>query len=275
MTRFIPAVLLLSLSSLTSWSQDPSADFFRKGMEAMRGKNYEEAATKFDEALDAAKDPKLKLRAAEALVMAERECKDIEGVISAAEYVIQHTERRVSRSLQARSLTSFLFQNGHLDAAIKRYEDSLKRDADGIVSLTVLVEIYEHTNRKDAKRAEELKRRLDPIEHRLAASRAQQLEALAQQDPKQAAWQWKEAAQVWMEVKDHEKALAAIEASLSAQPENRTPLLSYQYHEGAGDVLNALGNKTRAAEQFELAIKYAPQGILRDNVEKKLKQVKE
>ena len=53
-----------------------------------------------------------------------------------------------------------------------------------------------------------------------------------------------------------------------------TQILAYQYRDGLGDIFLQTGEPRLALEQFEAAVKSAPVGILKTNVEKKVEQAK-
>ncbi len=51
-------------------------------------------------------------------------------------------------------------------------------------------------------------------------------------------------------------------------PEGRSQILTYQYRDALGDIFLQTGELRMALEQFEAAVKSAPEGILKTNVEK-------
>ena len=84
-----------------------------------------------------------------------------------------------------------------------------------------------------------------------------------------------QAAQIWLEADDSKLALAAAKSSVAAAPEARTQILTYQWHDALGEVFLKTGEPALALVQFSEAVKVAPEGILKTNVEKKVEQTKE
>ena len=103
-----------------------------------------------------------------------------------------------------------------------------------------------------------------------ASTHAKRLEAEAAQKANTAAWNLKDAAQFWLEAGEPKAALAAAKASVAATPESRSQILSYQWHEGLGDIFMQANEPILAVKEFEAAVKVAPEGILKTNVQKKL-----
>ncbi len=222
-----------------------------------------------------APDDKARLDTYQALVRVYRTLPEIDKKLEADEFIIRHSERRAARSVAASDLVSFLYQRGKIDTAIERYEARLKNEADDVAALAVLTNIYSRIKR-DAKKAEDLGKRLEAAERELARDAAQRLEQSAEaSSPRTMATQLKDAAQLWQEAGERAKAVAAARRSASGPPEQRNELLTYYWHDGLGDVFLATTEARLAVAQFEAAlavIKLEPQ---RRVTEKKLAAARE
>jgi len=248
-------------------------DAMSAGVRLLRGEQKEAAIEPLESAVKLAPDEAKRLRAYEALVPAYRTLPEIDKMLAAQEYIIRHSDRRAGRSQAARDLASFLFQRGKLDLAIERYEAELKKNAKDPAALTVLTTIFTQAKRNDP-RGPELKTQLDGLDRELAAALAQRLEKDAETAPRIASWLLKDAATAWLEAEDKGKALAAAKKSAAGAPEQRSQILTYQWHNGLGDVFLQTGEAQLAVAQFEAALANTDQPALRKGVEKKLAEAR-
>jgi tetratricopeptide (TPR) repeat protein len=224
-------------------------------------------------ALALAKDDAQRKRAYEALVPAYRQSPEVEKMLAAQEFIIRHTDRKAGRSLAARDAASYLFQRGKLDMGIERYDSLLKKEPSDPAALTILAMIYAQSKRSDPRTAE-LKQRLDHLDQDLARQLAQRLEKDAEFAPRTVAWHLKDAAAAWLEAGDKAKALATAKKSAASPAEQRSQLLTHQWHSGLGDVFLEAGEPQLAITHFEAAIAAIDQPGLKKTVEKKLAQAR-
>jgi len=255
-------------------AEDSPEASLQHGIANLRLKKFKEAIKPLDAAFKSAIEDDTKLRAAEGLMRANRETADFAGYLDAADYVITHNDHKTGRSVNASQVHGFIHFTGKTDEAIKRYEEKLKEDANDLAALNVLARIYDRSDRANKTRAQELNETLSAINKEIATKHAKRLEAEAGDNADLKAWLLKDAAQFWLEASELASALAAAKASTESAPEARSQILTYQYHDALGDIFLQAGETEMALEQFEAAIKSAPEGILRTNVEKKVEQAK-
>ena len=272
MTRCFCGLMALCLFASSLSADDRPEALLQKGIANIRLKNFKDARQPLEDAFKSATIERTKMNAAEALVLVCRETSDVNGYLMAADYVISHSERKAGRSLHSRQVCGFLHFQGKEDEAIQRYEKQLIENPDDLAALNILAFIYERSNRVNKPRAKELNEKLSALNKAIATGHAQRLEAEAAQKADLAAWNLKDAAQFWIEAEEPLSALAAANASITAAPEARSQLLTMQWREGLGDIFLQVKEPQLALEQFEAAVKSAPEGILRTNVEKKVAQ---
>src|SRR5262245_52888073 len=260
------------VSSLVANGQEKYSDFedaFIDAARHVRKNDYPAAVGPLEAALKLAKDDVQRKRAYEALVPAYRQSQDVDKMLAAQEFIIRHTDRKAGRSLSGRDAASFLFTRGKIDAGIERYEGLLKQNPKDPAALTILTMIYTQAKRNDP-RGPELKKRLDELDLELARQLAERLEKDAQTTPRTASWNLKDAAAAWLEAGEKAKALAAAKQSAAGPPEQRTQILTHQWHSGLGDVFLQAGEPQLAITHFEAALAATDQPGLKKTVEKKL-----
>lgn len=249
---------------------------------------FAEAQEPFEAALQLTKNEKELIELNRALMSCYRLLPETDKMISAADYVITHSEKPAEQSLTRRSLLSFLFQRGKVDDGINFYEERLKKNADDRTALYVLTEMYSDLKR-DAKRSAELRERLaavdkksgkgtsvsdfaklaqDYVKEKKFQEAAELYEQIAPLDDKLAAWHWKEAATAWLKAGDKAKAVAAAKQADTSKPESRNELLTHFWHKGLADVYLDAG-------QAELAIPHYEQAIATTKIEGYIKTSKE
>ncbi len=274
MSRFFSVIVLGTICSASLAADYPSADAaLGAASPLMRSRRFAEAREPLEAAFQLAKpDDRAKRTAAEGLLVVYRELREADKLLETGDFLINTGERKAGRSLVSSSLAAFLHQNGMLDQGIKRYEERLQKQADNLAALGVLERIYTQTSRKDAAKAKEVGDKLRAVNIRLATDRAQKLQVQAQQDAKLAAWHLKDSAQAWLEAEDKAQAVASAKASRAAAPENRSQILTYQWHQALGDTFLEAGEAKLAVAEFEAAIQAAPSEPLKTPVQKKLEQ---
>ncbi|MCA9065112.1 MAG: protein kinase [Planctomycetaceae bacterium] len=240
-------------------------------------------------------DEEMMLRVYQTLLSAYRELPEFEPFQKAAEYIIERHPQDAGRSLTRRSYLAFAFNRGQMENLVKRYENVLKKDPDNRMALYLLSEIYSSgagipRDVANASRAVELLERLDKVNARLnrssgpptsemsAADRARislQKGRLAQQymrakeylkaaelyeeiaplDPATHAWNLKEAATAYLNLKDHDNALRLALAAEEAPAEARNDQLTYFCERQLGDTFVTLGKPGKAIPHYETALK--------------------
>ncbi|MEO1999580.1 MAG: hypothetical protein ABGZ17_30415 [Planctomycetaceae bacterium] len=96
----------------------------------------------------------------------------------------------------------------------------------------------------------------EPREMRAARQvQALDFEKMAARDNAMSAWYWKEAARVWLQLKQTDKALAAARKSDDAPPETRSRLLTHFWHRHLGDIYLEVGEPQLAIPHYEAALK--------------------
>jgi tetratricopeptide (TPR) repeat protein len=270
------AWLAIACLSSLAVAQEKYKDFEDAYIEAarhVRKGDYPAAVAPLEAALALAKDDAQRKRAYEALVPAYRQSPDIEKMLAAQEFIIRHTDRKAGRSLSARDAASYLFQRGKLDTGIERYDSLLKKTPSDPAALTILAMIYAQSKRSDP-RTLELKQRLDSLDLDLARQLAERLEKNAEAAPQTAAWHLKDAAAAWLEAGDKAKALATAKKSAAGPVEQRSKILTHQWHSGLGDVFLEAGEPPLAIKHFEAAIAATDQPGLKKTAERKLAQAR-
>lgn len=274
MNRILCIVVTSCILMQAALAEESPEASLQLGVANLRVKKFKEAIKPLNAAFKSAKEDDTKMRAAEGLMRAYRETSDFGGYLDAADFVIANNERVAGRSVNASQVLGFIHFTGKTDEAIKRYEKRLKEDASDLAALNVLSEIYSHSDRSDKSRADELNEKLRSINKQIATKHAKRLESKAEEDAAVRAWLLKDAAQFWLEASDSSAALSAAKASIKATPEARSQILTYQYRDALGDIFLKTDEPRMALEQFEAAVKSAPEGILKTNVEKKVEQLK-
>jgi tetratricopeptide (TPR) repeat protein len=268
-----PAIVCLSSLAVAQEKYKDFEDAWIEAARHLRKNDYPSAVAPLEAALALAKDDAQRKRAYEALVPAYRQSPDIEKILAAQEFIIRHTDRKAGRSLSARDAASYLFHRGKLDQGIERYDSLLQKMPSDPAALTILAMIYAQSKRSDP-RTLELKQRLDKLDQDLARQLAERLEKDAEVAPRTAAWHLKDAATAWLEAGDKAKALATAKKSAAGPAEQRSQLLTYQWHSGLGDVFLEAGEPQAAITHFETAIAAIDQPSLKKSAEKKLAQAR-
>ncbi len=119
-----------------------------------------------------------------------------------------------------------------------------------------------------------MKAQLEDLDRELAKSLAERLEKDAQSAPRTASWLLKDVASAWLEAGDKAKALAAAQKSAGGAPEQRSGILTHQWHAGLGDVFLETGELQLATTHFEAALAATDQPALKKGVEKKLAEAR-
>jgi|GEM_PF-1164472 len=247
---------------------------FAVGAAFYNSRNFAKSLEPFEAALAMAPNDAFRLKVYRALIPAYRQLPEHEKLLTAIEYVVEHSDREAEKSLLARSLVSFVHERGKTDDAIKRYEERLKKNPKDRTSLMLLSEIYTLL-RLDPKRAAELTEQLlalkkevgGELDVRGSAQLAMQYvrsgklregaelyEKIAPLDEKLAAWHYKEAAAAWLKAGEKTRAIAAAKKSAESPPEVRSEQLTYFWHRALGDVFLDGGDPKSAIPHYEKAI---------------------
>jgi tetratricopeptide (TPR) repeat protein len=263
-------VVLPTFASATDYADAEAA--FRDGTSKLKKMQYDEARSALEAALRLAPDDAFRLKVNEALVPVYRRLPEAEPMIGAQEFVIRHTPQRVSRSLAARSLTSFLFQRGLLDKRLAQYEDRLTKDPDDLVALSVLTAAYGTVKRNETPKTETAER-LEKLERVRSAKQAEKFEAQAAAEPARAAQHWTDAAVAWRDSGDKAKAVAAADRAVQAMPQPDGILLHF-HHRRLGEVFADCGRLPQAIEHLEKAVVATTIKGYQDDCRKKLDELR-
>lgn len=218
-----------------------------------------------------------KCRIHQTLLVVYAEGGDFDPMYESAEFVIEHAPYPAMASLTCRSLLGMIHKKGQADAALKRYEDRLKKNPQDRTALYVLSNYHGGLNRDFAKQAEYLQRRvaLDKAEgqeldvdtagklafaYRLAkkyVESAELFEELSPLNKDETAWNHKEAASSWLKAGQAGKALAAAKRADSMGPDARAQKSLDRWHSELGEVFLATGEGTLAVKHYEQAIEKA------------------
>lgn len=245
----------------------------REGTKQLRDKQFPEAQAALEAALKLAASDEDRSKAYQALVQPYRQLPEIDKMLEAQEFIIAHSDQRAKRSLAASDVASFLHQRGKDNVGLERYQARLQKEPRDLVGLTMLAALYRnsaaHRDQVDA-----MKQRVESVNMELAQKVAEKHEAAAVAATKTQAWFYKEAALAWLEANNKLKAHAAAKKSVASQPEARSGLLAFYWHEGLGRAFLEAGDAKSAMAQFEAAIELAPGKGQRDDAEKKLAEAK-
>lgn len=272
------AALFLGLLLVAGYSAAHAADYktaddaLIAATPHLRSRNYTASREPLEAALRLAPDDAYRVKVYEYLMPAYRELPEPDKMVEAAEFVIAHSDQRAKRSIESRSLASFLFQRGKLDAYLDKYEARLKAGPDDVVCLSVLNAMY-LTTRRDQERGAAVARTLAVVDKQIAKRHADELERTAGEDPTATAAKLKDAAQAWLEAGDTERALAAAKKSKASPPEDRSAILKYFWHQGLGDVFAAANQPAEAKTEFEAAMNFAPGELNKKTTQKKLDEL--
>lgn len=263
---------ILALPVATAQEYANYRDARRAAAALLSKKDYAGSRVPLEAALALAATPAERLETNEALMIVYREVREPEKLVTAAEFVLRHSDTVAKRSIVARTLASFYLQNGMLPAAIQRYEDTLTKDESDLIALTVLAVVYQSIDR-DPQKAAKIESRLTAVNTDIAKARATELERQASANSPQQAALLKDAALAWLEARDTDRALATAEKSLAAPPETRTEILVYYWRMQLGDVFAACGEKQRAIAQYELSVAAIDNAVLKQQPQKKIDEL--
>jgi tetratricopeptide (TPR) repeat protein len=270
----LAAVLAAVRPAIAAPSYATADEAYSAGAKLYNEGKYAESRAPFEAALALAPDDRYRIKVYDALLAAYRLDPEIEPFVAACEFILDKSEQPAKRSISRRALLSFVNERGKADDLARRFEARLEKDAEDLIALYVLAELYARLKR-DPQRAVELTERwaaaaekagqtLDVLEQAnlaglyAAAKRPKQAaelyEKIAPLDETLAAWHWKEAAAQWLAVGDQAKALAAATRSDESPPEARNDQLAHFWHRGLGDIYLVTGEAKRAIPHFEAAI---------------------
>lgn len=276
-TDTLLSVVLVTLTVFTNaafaQSYKTYSDAVREANTHLRSRAYAKAEAPLEAALDLVPSEREKLHVYRSLMSCYRLHEDPAKMIEAAEYVIANSVETSSRSLIAGSLISFLHQRGKLDGMIDEYKRELEKDSESLVALTILSKI-DRVDRSRKQEASDFQTRLEKVEKKLAAKLAEKSEIEAQNDARTATYHLKEAARYWIQAGEKEKAVATAKKAIELGPDNRSPILTYFWHDSIGSTLLEAGEPELAVGQFEAALKVATIEAYKKSSKEKLEKAK-
>lgn len=250
---------------------------YREAMSAaskfMKERSYAAAQAPLEAALKLAPSDAERLRIYNNLMAAYRLLPENDKMIEACEFTMANTREDAERSITARSLTSFLFQRGKLDAASKTYQDRLAKEPDELVSLAMMTAISGvHPN--DSGAAKDYQARLEKVQQQRNANLAAAEETLAAANPAQATDHWKQAAIYRVRAAQNTKAIEDAKQAELTGPDKRSQILLHYWHAQLGDVFLSAGAPKEAIPHFEQAIATTSIAGAKERCEKQLTEAK-
>ena len=118
-------------------------------------------------------------------------------MLEATEFIFEHGESAVAKSLIARDLTSFAHQLGKSQEVVENYENRLKKNPEDRPALYTLTRIYERAQPNPTRRAE-LQEVLKKVQQQDERKLAGMFEQFAAEQPNVATRHWKDAAAAWL-----------------------------------------------------------------------------
>ncbi len=247
------AVLLAAFPAAAHAQYRNANEAYSAGAMLYNARKFAESREPFEAALKLADDDEFKVKVYRALMGAYRLLPEIDKMLEATDFIFEHGESAVEKSLIARSLTSFVRQRGKTAEVVQRNEQRLKEDPNDKPAVYTLSEIYHRAEPNPNRRKELLDTRAE-IEKQDAAKLAAKHEQSTANDVATAAWNWKEAAAEWLKADDKQKAAAAVKKAEATGPESRNEMMAHYWHKGMGDVYLQLGEPKQAIQHYEQAI---------------------
>jgi tetratricopeptide (TPR) repeat protein len=212
-------------------------------------------------------DTQFKVRVYRTLLQSYRQLPEIEEMLEATEFIFEHGESAVAKSLIARDLTSFAHQRGKSQEVVENYENRLKIPEDR-PALYTLTRIYERAQPNPTRRAE-LQEVLKKVQQQDERKLAGMFEQLTAEQPNVATRHWKDAAAAWLRAEEKQRARDAVRRAEATGPETANDLLAQQWHKGMGDIYLDLDEPKKAIPHYESAIeKTNIAGYIKDCQEK-------
>lgn len=263
--------MTLCVSVKPVWSQAEyrsAREAYSAGAKLYNMRRYAECREPFEAALELADDTQFKVRIYRALIQSYRQLPEIDKMLEATEFILEHGESAVAKSLIARDLTSFAHQRGKTQEVIEVYEGKLKTDPENRPALYTLTRIYDRAQPNPDRRAE-LQETLKQVQRKDESKLAGKFETLAAEQPNVATRHWKDAAAAWLRAEQPQKARRAADQAEATGPESANDLLAHQWHKAMGDIYLQLNEPNEAIPHYETAIeKTTIEGYLKDCREK-------
>ncbi len=251
------AIVAACVITTTTWGQveySSAREAYSDGARLHNMRKYAECREPFEAALKLSDDMQFKVRTYRALMQSYRQLPEIDKMLEATEFIFQHGESTVEKSLIARDLTSFAHQRGKTQEVVDLYESKLKKNPEDRPALYTLTRIYDRAQPNRARRAE-LQEVLKQVQRKDESVLAGKFEKLAAEQPNVATRHWKDAAAAWLRAEEKEKALAAVNQAEATGPETANDLLAHQWHKAMGDIYLGLDKPAQAIPHYETAIK--------------------
>lgn len=272
----VAGLLLATISQPVSAKDYKSYDeALADGQKALNEKNFLASEDPLEAAVELAEDDGKRVRVYRMLFDAYRLHPEIDKMVNACEFIMDHSTSAPEKSLTRLALLTFVKERGKADDMIAHFEKRLEKDDKDRTSLFVLSEAYAQLKRDPAKSVGYVERlakaiedsgeEVDVITNAQLASLyvkskkyqqgAELFEKIAPEDEKLAPWHWKEAAAAWLQAGDKDKALAAAMNSTKVGPESRAESLNYYWNNTLGDIYLELDNPKLAIPHYENALK--------------------
>lgn len=250
-----------------AWGQaqyGSAREAYAAGAKLYNMRKYAECREPFEAALKLSDDLPFKVRIYRTLMQPYRQLPEIDKMLEATEFIFEHGESAVEKSLIARDLASFAHQRGKTEEIADRYEKRLKQAPEDRPALYTLTQLYDRAQPNPARR-NELQLVLKKVQQLDEAELARKFENLAVAQPTVATRHWKDAAAAWLRAGERQNAIAATEKAEATGPESANDLLAHQWHRAMGDIYMGLDEPRKAIPHFEKAIeKTTIAGYLKD-----------
>ncbi|REJ83702.1 MAG: hypothetical protein DWQ29_12280 [Planctomycetota bacterium] len=239
--------------SIAQTEYSSAREAYSAGAKLYNMRKYAECREPFEAALRLSDDNQFKVRVYRSLMQCYRQLPEIDKMLEATDFIFEHGESSVEKSLIARRLASFAHERGKTQEVVEIYEDKLRDDPQHRPALYTLTQIYDRVE-PNPERRNELLEALAVVEREDERQLAGRFEALAAEEPNFATRHWKDAAAAWLRADETEKARAAVRRAEATGPETTNDLLAHQWHRGMGDIFLQLGEPESAIPHYEKAI---------------------
>jgi tetratricopeptide (TPR) repeat protein len=249
-------IVAACLVATPAWGQmeyGSAREAYSAGAKLYNMRKYAECREPFEAALRLSDDTQFKVRVYRTLIQSYRQLPEIEKMLEATDFIFEHGESAVAKSLIARDLTSFAHQRGKIQEVVEIHENKLKKNPEDRPALYTLSRIYDRAQPNPKRRAE-LQDVLKKVQQKDDRKLARQIERLAAEQPNVATRHWKDAAAAWLRAEEKQKARDAARQAEATGPETANDLLAHQWHKGMGDIYLGLDEPKKAIPHYESAI---------------------
>jgi tetratricopeptide (TPR) repeat protein len=150
----IVATCLIGESAWGQTQYGSAREAYAAGAKLFNMRKYAEGREPFEAALKLSDDLPFQVRVYRALMQSYRQLPEVDKMLEATEFIFEHGESAVEKSLIARDLASFAHQRGKTQEIADRYEKRLKQAPEDRPALYTLTQLYDRALPNPARRAE-------------------------------------------------------------------------------------------------------------------------